>query len=104
MNQFSWPGINKILIGNKCDLTDERRVSYEEGQELAKIYGIKFLESSAKTSINVYELFKMMTSELIERLNKKALTKLEKNTFEGTSKGIGLKEIKTNIKKKECCK
>lgn len=48
---------NIILIGNKCDCLDSREVTYEEGEELAKEYGIAFLETSAKTGYNVDEAF-----------------------------------------------
>ena len=41
------PDTIKLLIGNKCDLTSERLVSYEEGETFAKENGISFLETSA---------------------------------------------------------
>ncbi|KAK3125106.1 hypothetical protein QOZ80_7BG0600030 [Eleusine coracana subsp. coracana] len=46
-----------MLIGNKCDLSDRRAVSYEEGERFAKEHGLIFLESSAKTAQNVDEAF-----------------------------------------------
>lgn len=46
-----------FVIGNKSDLEDERQVSYEEGQSLAKQFNAPFLETSAKQNINVEESF-----------------------------------------------
>lgn len=46
-----------FVIGNKSDLEDERQVSYEEGQTLAKQFDAPFLETSAKQNINVEESF-----------------------------------------------
>uniref|UniRef100_A0A674B1S8 Ras-related protein Rap-1b n=1 Tax=Salmo trutta TaxID=8032 RepID=A0A674B1S8_SALTR len=46
-----------ILVGNKCDLEDERVVGKEQGQNLARQWSsCAFLESSAKSKINVNEV------------------------------------------------
>lgn len=45
-----------MILGNKCDLTDSRVVSKERGQLLADEHSIKFMETSAKASINVEEV------------------------------------------------
>lgn len=50
-------GVHIVLVGNKCDLTDSRQVSYEEGAELAREYDCTFYETSAKTKINNLEPF-----------------------------------------------
>ena len=50
------PDVELMLLGNKCDLSDSRVVSKERGQLLADEYGIKFMEISAKTGINVEEV------------------------------------------------
>ncbi|KAJ8260419.1 hypothetical protein GJAV_G00181880 [Gymnothorax javanicus] len=47
-----------ILVGNKCDLEDERVVGKEQGQNLARQWNhCAFLESSAKSKINVLDIF-----------------------------------------------
>lgn len=46
-----------VLVGNKSDLTEERSVSYEEGEKLAKQFNCEFLETSAKQGINVDQAF-----------------------------------------------
>jgi GTPase SAR1 family protein len=45
-----------VLVGNKCDLEDERVVGKEVGQTLARNWGSTFLETSAKQKINVNEV------------------------------------------------
>lgn len=59
--------VYKILVGNKCDLEEKRKVSYEQGKEFADTYGMKFLETSAKTAHNVAESFVTMTKEIIAK-------------------------------------
>ncbi|TYZ59772.1 hypothetical protein PybrP1_007655 [[Pythium] brassicae (nom. inval.)] len=60
--------VNKILIGNKCDMTDDKVVSTEEGQALADEYGVKFFETSAKNNINVESGFIEIAREVKNRL------------------------------------
>lgn len=38
-------------------MTCERKVTQEQGQQLAKRFGLQFLESSAKEGINIDEIF-----------------------------------------------
>uniref|UniRef100_A0A8D0G4V8 small monomeric GTPase n=1 Tax=Strix occidentalis caurina TaxID=311401 RepID=A0A8D0G4V8_STROC len=47
--------VERMILGNKCDMNEKRQVSKEKGEKLAIDYGIKFLETSAKSSINVEE-------------------------------------------------
>ena len=51
-------------MGNKCDIEEERQVTSEEGEELARQYNIPFLEVSAKSKANVEETFTTMASEI----------------------------------------
>merc|ERR1712154_476106 len=46
-----------VIVGNKCDLDNQRQVTTKEGTDLAKEYGCPFFETSAKTKINNTEPF-----------------------------------------------
>jgi GTPase KRas protein len=46
-----------VLVGNKCDMEDEREVQADEGKQLAETWGCPFLECSAKSKINNEECF-----------------------------------------------
>ena len=77
----------KILIGNKSDLENERKVQFSQGEEFAKQYGMKFFETSAKNSINVIEAFMAITKELIKKKLNKNINK-NKNVFIDDSKKV----------------
>ncbi|CAB1421106.1 unnamed protein product [Pleuronectes platessa] len=51
------PNIVIALAGNKADLAEKRLVEYEEAQTYADDTGLLFMETSAKTAMNVNELF-----------------------------------------------
>jgi small GTP-binding protein len=42
-----------VLVGNKCDLHNDRVISEEEGMDFAKEHNIPFIEASAKNNINI---------------------------------------------------
>lgn len=48
--------IPMVLVGNKCDLENERTVPAEKGAQRAREWGCNFMESSAKSEINVNEV------------------------------------------------
>jgi GTPase SAR1 family protein len=68
VEQHATEGVNKILIGNKCDWEEKRAVSTERGQALADELGIPFLEVSAKSNINVDQAFYSLASDIKKRL------------------------------------
>ena len=49
-------GIEKMILGNKCDLSDLRVVSKERGQLFAGEHNMKFMETSAKGCTNIQEV------------------------------------------------
>ena len=55
INRNNIKNIPIILIGNKCDLEEEREVNKEEGLNYANKNGFKFFECSAKKKININE-------------------------------------------------
>jgi len=60
--------VNKILVGNKCDMMDEKVVSTEEGKKLAKEFGMDFWEASAKNDTNVEQSFLTIARGVKDRL------------------------------------
>jgi len=64
-----------VLVGNKCDLEDERVVGKDQGLNMAKMFGsCSFMETSAKAKIGVTDIF----FDLVRQINKTAPTKKPK--------------------------
>ena len=59
--------VSIILVGNKCDLENERKVSKEKGEEKAKSLNAPFFETSALSKINIDDIFKEMINNIYER-------------------------------------
>ena len=60
-----------ILVGNKCDLSDDlRKVSKSEAEEFAQSRNIPFLECSALNTINVKESFIKVAHDYLEKVQK----------------------------------
>ena len=59
--------VSIILVGNKCDLEDQRKVSKEKGEEKAKQFNIPFFETSALSKIKIDDIFNEMVNNIFER-------------------------------------
>ena len=99
-----------MLIGNKIDMENERQVSHEEASNLAKIYKIKYFETSAKTGFRIDEAFHTLYED-IYNLNKRLENddadedKNKNKEYNNDNKGnIELKKEEhiENKKKKKC--
>ncbi len=64
VDKFASESAIRMIVGNKCDCDDKRKVTYEEGKELAARYNVKFVETSAKTSRAVIEAFQTLSKEI----------------------------------------
>lgn len=65
IKEFAATDIKLMLIGNKIDLINERKVSKEQGESLAKELGIPYFETSALNKDIVEEAFKLLAFELV---------------------------------------
>ncbi|XP_044010087.1 ras-related protein Rab-8B-like [Aphidius gifuensis] len=59
--------VEKILLGTKCDLENQRKVTTERGKQLAVECGMKFLETSPRMDINIEEAFYTITKDIIDK-------------------------------------
>ncbi|KAK0155824.1 Ras-related protein Rab-3D [Merluccius polli] len=66
---YSWDNAQVILVGNKCDLEDDRIVPTEDSQRLAEDLGFQFFEASAKDNINVKQVFERLVDIICEKMN-----------------------------------
>jgi len=96
IKQYADLKVEKVLVGNKCDLTGRRAVTTEDGRSLAdKSDQIPFFECSAKTETNVQEAF--------ETLARKVLNNISVQTPSAGS-GHVVPSDKPPHEKKQCCK
>ena len=68
VGKFAVEGVEKLLVGNKCDLVGQRQVNYEVARSFAEKLQISFIETSAKDSTNVERVFHTLAAELKEKL------------------------------------
>ena len=70
INDVCDPDIVKILVGNKFDLRDSRKLDNYSGHELAKEFKMdRYMETSAVRDINVSDVI----DTLLGRVQKKSL-------------------------------
>lgn len=69
IQQYSWDNAQVILVGNKCDMEDERVVSTERGKQLADQLRLEFFESSAKENINVKAVFERLVDIICDKMS-----------------------------------
>lgn len=59
-----------VLVGNKCDLEDERKVTVEMAKNFAASKNMDFFETSAKTADHVQEGFINVAKKLLSKVEK----------------------------------
>ncbi|XP_066916333.1 uncharacterized protein [Clytia hemisphaerica] len=64
IRKYSLDQSQLVVIGNKTDLTNERRLSKEDGMRLAASYGAKFMETNVPQKRNIQKLFERLAVNL----------------------------------------
>ena len=85
-----------VLVGNKCDLKEEKRVTDAEAKNFAELHSIEYIETSAKENTNVHSLFYNMARQLYEMAMKGEI-----DTSEPLQASSLVKKKETS--KKKCC-
>ncbi|XP_006797100.1 ras-related protein Rab-26-like [Neolamprologus brichardi] len=70
IHEYAQQDVVVMLLGNKADVTHDRVVKREEGEKLAKEFGVPFMETSAKSGLNVELAFTAVARELKHRTMK----------------------------------
>ena len=55
-----------LLVGNKQDLENDRKITYEQAKQVAQGWGVEYIETSAKTNFNCKEAFEKMAQKIVE--------------------------------------
>ena len=59
--------VEKMILGNKCDMEDKRVISKERGETIARENGVRFLETSAKTNVNIERAFLELSESILDK-------------------------------------
>ena len=91
IDKFGKQGVLKVIVGNKLDMENNRKITKEAAENLALKYGIKLWEVSAKDNTNIEEMFLDTIKTLLEK-NSKIIS-------EGSSMATNI-QLNKNKKKK----
>jgi len=95
IDRYACENVNKLLVGNKTDLVNEKVVDTNQAKSFAESMGIPFIETSAKNATNVEECFISMARDIKNRLA---------DIQETPKDGVQISPTKTgNQKKKKLC-
>ena len=92
-----------LVIGNKCDLEDQRQVTKEQGEEKAKNSEVAFMETSALSGENLDKAFEKMINEVYKKCHEEMMADVDVDII-GKSEDINLGKTQPKAPaKKKCC-
>jgi len=74
IEQHASADVEKMILGNKCDMEDKRKITKEQGEQLAKEYNVKFMETSAMNRTNVEKAFTEIASDIKMKMDQREVT------------------------------
>lgn len=89
IKEYAPPNVKIMIVGNKSDLKNDRIIDTEGGEESAKKFGVKFMETSAMSGENIKEIFDSIGRDIIKDFNPDGETGEKLGNFKS--------------KKKKCC-
>ncbi|XP_061703432.1 ras-related protein Rab-26-like [Syngnathoides biaculeatus] len=92
IHEYAQQDVVLMLLGNKADATHERAVKREDGERLAKEFGVPFMETSARSGLNVELAFTAVAKELKHRSGKDPCENFKLQEF-----------VNAEVKSASCC-
>lgn len=89
--------VEKMILGNKCDLDDRRQVPFERGDTIGKNHKIAFLETSAKSNVNVDEAFNELAAAILVKQSS------GKDANENKRGGVDVRRSSSTTGSSKCC-
>ena len=86
--------IQMIIVGNKSDLDEQRKINKEDAMNFAKEQNIEYIECSSKTGENVLKAVSLICEKILD-IN---------DVVPDSSFMLDASLISTPVKKKKCCK
>ena len=74
--------VKVILLGNKKDLEDKRKISYEEAKNFADLNNYKFMEISCLENQNIFDLFEELIISYVKINENTNINKVKKKVAE----------------------
>lgn len=102
IEKYATDSVNKLLVGNKCDLVVKKAVDYNTAKDFADGLGIPFLETSAKNATNVEQAFMTMSAEIKKRIQSNPDGGRDRSRGGGVNVGHAGEKI-AQKKKSGCC-
>ena len=94
-----------MLIGNKCDLTDFRSITEQDGIKYAENEHLLFMETSAQNATNVQEAFTTLISTILDNYTKTGFGSRDQRRPEIGRPRPGVAVVQSDEKSKpDCCK
>ena len=91
IDRYASEKVDKLLVGNKADLEEKRKVQADSAKEYASSKDINFLETSAKEKLNVERSFMKIAAQIMERMNAEGLHSSSNNSKPAANIGAGKK-------------
>ncbi|KAI9262568.1 small GTP-binding protein [Helicostylum pulchrum] len=104
IERYASDGVNRLLVGNKSDLTDKRQVTLSNSKKWADSVNIPILETSAKNSSNVEQAFLTMARQIKEKMAILGQDNIGNNTNKiKVTQGTALRSPANDAKSGGCC-
>ena len=91
-----------MLIGNKYDLKDNRKISYDDANILSQRFNIFYYEVSAKSGNNIALAFEQLTYRIIDKQREEE-NNVNRYVRKDRRNTIGLQDGNRNNNNKGCC-